>query len=61
MNPSVISTTSPTSASSATHSSAPIRTRPLHDAHALALLMLFFIGVAGPPSHGIPWWRGRWQ
>ena len=57
MNPSVISATSPTSASSATHSSAPIRTRPLHDAHVLALLMLFFIGVAFPVAwHTVVAW-----
>ncbi len=33
------------------HSDAPIRSRPLHDAHVLALLMVFFIGVALP----VPW------
>ena len=31
-----------------THSDAPIRARPLHDAHVLGLLMLFFIAVALP-------------
>ncbi|MBS1174636.1 MAG: hypothetical protein H6R05_767 [Burkholderiaceae bacterium] len=31
-----------------THSNAPIRSRPLHDAHVLGILMLFFIGVALP-------------
>ena len=30
------------------HTDAPIRTRPLHDAHVLGVLMLFFIGVALP-------------
>ena len=31
-----------------THTDAPIRARPLHDAHVLLILMLFFIGVALP-------------
>ena len=31
-----------------THTDAPIRARPLHDAHVLGLLMLFFIAVALP-------------
>ena len=31
-----------------THSDAPIRSRPLHDAHVLGILMLFFIAVALP-------------
>ena len=42
---------------SATHSPAPIRTRPLHDAHLLAILMLFFIGVAFPVAwHTVVAW-----
>ncbi len=42
---------------SATHSPAPIRARPLHDAHVLALLMLFFIGVAFPVAwHTVVAW-----
>ena len=32
------------------YTDAPIRLRPLHDAHVLLILMLFFIGVAFPVS-----------
>ena len=42
---------------STTHSPAPIRSRPLHDAHVLAILMLFFIGVAFPVAwHTVVAW-----
>ena len=40
-----------------TQSDAPIRTRPLHDAHTLVLIMLFFIGVAFPVAwHTVVAW-----
>lgn len=40
-----------------THSDAPIRNRPLHDAHTLVLVMLFFIGVAFPVAwHTVVAW-----
>lgn len=40
-----------------TQSDAPIRSRPLHDAHTLVLVMLFFIGVAFPVAwHTVVAW-----
>lgn len=40
-----------------THSDAPLRNRPLHDAHTLVLVMLFFIGVAFPVAwHTVVAW-----
>ena len=45
-----------------THTDAPIRARPLHDAHVLLILMLFFIGVALPMAwHTVVASRSHWR